>query len=310
MDLRATPSDRLVERGAWAALVANAAIVLTGGLVRLTGSGLGCPTWPRCTDESFVAHPQLGIHGAIEFGNRLLTYVLILVVLGTLVVVWRWARTSRSLRWHAGLLLAGIPLQGVIGGISVLTRLNPWVVGLHMILSMVLVSASAWLVLRVRRLTRGAGARAPLAARRLAAASYVVAWVAVWLGTVVTGAGPHAGDLDARRNGLDTQTVSHVHAWSVYLLVALTLATVVVLRRAGGSATRSAVVLLAVELAQGVVGFVQYFTGLPVAVVALHLVGACVLVAAVTWVLVVTHAPQQDVPVVDRDPGRRVGASA
>ena len=309
MDLRATPSDRLVERWTWATLVANAAIVLTGGLVRLTGSGLGCPTWPRCTEDSFVAHPQLGIHGAIEFGNRLLTYVLVVVVLATLVVVWRWARTSRSLRWLAGLLLAGIPLQGVIGGISVLTKLNPWVVGLHMILSMVLVSVAAWLVLRVRRRTRGTGARAGRAGRRLAAASYVVSWVVVWLGTVVTGAGPHAGDLDARRNGLSTETMSHVHAAGVYVLLAVTLAAVVVLRRSGSPATRSAVVLLVVELAQGVVGFVQFYTGLPVAVVALHLVGACVLVAAVTWLLVVTHAPQPAQPVVDR-PTDRVPASA
>ena len=231
---------RLVERWAWATLVANAVIIFTGGLVRLTGSGLGCPTWPRCTDSSFVPHAALGVHGIIEFSNRMLTYVLIAVVVAAFVVVWRWAGSTRSLRWHIGLIAAGVPLQGVIGGISVLTDLNPWVVGLHMILSMVLVAASMWLVVRVRG---GAGAAAPTGARRLVTASFAVTWVVVWLGTVVTGSGPHAGDVDAPRNHLSPQVMSHVHAASVYLLLALTVATWLLLRRRGdGTLARAALV--------------------------------------------------------------------
>jgi cytochrome c oxidase assembly protein subunit 15 len=113
-----TPTSTSVERWAWAAVVANTVIILTGGLVRLTGSGLGCPTWPRCTDESFVPHRELGLHGAIEFGNRLLTYVLIVVVLATFVAVWRWSGTNGSLRRHAAIIVLGVPLQGVIGGIT------------------------------------------------------------------------------------------------------------------------------------------------------------------------------------------------
>lgn len=290
-----TLATRRVERWTWATLVANAVIILTGALVRLTGSGLGCPTWPRCTDSSFVPHAALGVHGVIEFSNRMLTYVLIGVVVATFVVVWRWAGTSRSLRWHIGLLAFGVPFQGVIGGITVLTDLNPWVVSLHLILSMSLVAGSMWLVLRVRGTS---GSTVGALTRRLVLATYAVTWVVVYLGTVVTGSGPHAGDADAPRNGLSPQVMSHVHAASVYLLVALTLACLVTLRR---SPLLPAVrLLLVVELAQGVIGFVQYFTNLPVALVAAHLVGAAVLVAAATRVLVVTAAPR---PAVDRPLG-------
>ena len=113
------PDRRTVERWAWASVVANTLIVLTGGLVRLTGSGLGCPTWPRCTAESFVPHRELGMHGVIEFGNRMFTYVLVAVAVGTLIAVWRWSGTSTTARRIAVVLALGIPFQGVIGGITV-----------------------------------------------------------------------------------------------------------------------------------------------------------------------------------------------
>src|SRR4029450_2064812 len=145
-----SPNRLSVERWAWAAVVANIVIVLTGGLVRLTGSGLGCPTWPRCTDDSFVPHRALGTHGVIEFGNRMLTYVLIAVVVATFVAVWRWAGSTTELRRLALLIALGVPFQGVIGGITVLTDLNPWIVSLHLLLSMLLVAASILLVVRVR----------------------------------------------------------------------------------------------------------------------------------------------------------------
>lgn len=282
------PDRGFVQWWTMATLVANAVIIFTGGLVRLTGSGLGCPTWPRCSDNSFVPHAELGVHGIIEFSNRMLTYVLIAVVVATFVVVWRWAASSRSLRWHAGLIAAGVPFQGVIGGISVLTDLNPWVVGLHLVLSLVLVSTSTWLVLRVRPTDR---ATSPVAARRMALAAYALSWVVVYLGTVVTGSGPHAGDANAPRNGLDPALWSHVHASGVYLLIAVTLAAVVLAR--GTGFFRAAVALLVVELAQGLIGFVQYVTDLPVALVAAHLVGAAVLVAAATRLLVRTHSTQR-----------------
>ncbi|MCO7238051.1 heme A synthase [Aeromicrobium sp. CnD17-E] len=282
-----TPTRDVVERWAWASLVANTVIILTGGLVRLTASGLGCPTWPRCTDESFVPHRALGLHGLIEFGNRLLTYVLIAIAIGTVVAVWRWSE-GRGLRRLAVVLAVGIPFQGVIGGITVLTDLNPWIVALHLVLSLFLVAGSTWLLLRVRG---DVADDVPVLARRLVLATYATLWVVVYLGTVVTGSGPHAGDVNAPRNGLDPRLWSHVHAWGVYVLVALTIVTILVLRRSGTSplAVRAATLLLVAELAQGVIGFVQYFTDLPIALVAVHLVGAAVLVSVGTRLVVLTR---------------------
>ncbi|KAA1376586.1 heme A synthase [Aeromicrobium fastidiosum] len=279
------PTDTSVERWAWAAVVANTVIILTGGLVRLTGSGLGCPTWPKCTDQSFVPHRELGVHGVIEFGNRMLTYVLIAVVVAVFVAVWRWSRTSRDLRRLAALIALGVPFQGVIGGITVLTDLNPWIVSLHLLLSLALVAASVLLVVRVRG---GSSVKVFPRTRALVVSTYAVLWVVVYLGTVVTGSGPHAGDDQAPRNMLDPQVMSHVHAAAVYVLVALTVACCLLLR--GTPLLRLAVCLLVAELAQGTIGFVQYFTDLPIALVAVHLVGAAALVAVATRLLVETVA--------------------
>ncbi len=280
------PGRRAVERWAWASVMANTVIVLTGGLVRLTGSGLGCPTWPRCTDQSFVPHRELGVHGVIEFGNRMLTYVLVAVALGTVIAVWRWSGSSPAARRIAVVLALGIPFQGLIGGITVLTDLNPWIVAMHLLLSMALIAGSVLLVVHVRAATA-----TPVPARSilLTRVTFGMLIVVVYLGTVVTGSGPHAGDADSPRNGLDPHVMSHVHAGGVYVLVALTLATVIALR--GTPALRYAVLLLGVELLQGTIGFVQYFTDLPVAVVAAHLVGAALLIATGTrLVLAVSSA--------------------
>lgn len=268
------PNRHTVERWAWASVIANTVIVLTGGLVRLTGSGLGCPTWPRCTDQSFVPHRELGVHGVIEFGNRMLTYVLIAVAIGTVIAVWRWSGSSVAVRRLAVVLALGIPFQGVIGGITVLTDLNPWIVSLHLLLSMALIVGSMVLVTRIRG---DHGSAQPQLAVVLSRVTFAAIVVVVYLGTVVTGSGPHAGDVDSPRNGLDPHVLSHVHAASVYLLVALTIGLVVVLRHTPAAGT--ARLLLVVELAQGAIGFTQYATDLPVALVAAHLVGAAILVA-------------------------------
>ena len=271
------PQRATVERWAWASVVANTLIVLTGGLVRLTGSGLGCPTWPRCTEESFVPHRALGVHGVIEFGNRMLTYVLVAVAVGTLIAVWRWSGSGTTARRLAVVLALGIPFQGVIGGITVLTNLNPWIVSLHLLLSMALIGGSVLLAVLLRDQPRSHLPARSVVLTRLTFAALIVV---VYLGTVVTGSGPHAGDADSPRNGLDPHVMSHVHAGSVYVLIALTLATVIALR--GTSVLRYTLVLLGVELLQGTIGFVQYLTDLPVALVAAHLVGAAILVAAGT----------------------------
>jgi len=284
--LRFVTGPVALRRWAVASLAINVLIVVTGGLVRLTASGLGCPTWPRCSETSFVTHPELGVHGAIEFGNRLLTFVLVAVVALTWITAMRLRDPSRpevrggrrrDLRWLAGGLLLGIPAQIVIGGISVLTHLNPWVVGLHFVVSMALVGLAVGLVratwpARVVRVDRGPA----VVLARVAFAGMVAA---VWLGTVVTGSGPHAGDLDAVRNGLDGGLVAHVHAAAVWVTIAFTLALLV------ARPSRPVVLLLAVEVLQAVLGLAQYHLGVPVALVALHLLGASLSVAAATNVL-------------------------
>ena len=265
---------------AGASLVANVGIVLTGALVRLTDSGLGCPSWPRCDAERWTTHPALGIHGAIEFGNRLLTYVLVAIAIGTLVSVWRWQGSTPGMRGLAVALAAGIPLQGVIGGLTVLTDLNPWLVSLHLILSMVLIAGAAVLIDQVSSRPRD---RASARARAAVILAGVATTVVVYLGTVVTGSGPHAGDAASPRNGLDSYLFSHVHAFAAYTLLAATIACVVLLR---GTARRAAWVVFAVEAAQIVIGLTQYSLGLPVALVAAHVLGAALLVAAASTMTV------------------------
>ncbi len=261
-------------------LVANIGIVVTGGAVRLTGSGLGCPTWPRCSDSSYVAHGELGWHGAIEFGNRMLTFALTAVAIACfLAALGARHRRATRLSFVVGL---GIPLQAVIGGITVLTDLNPWIVSGHFLLSMAMVMVCVALLDELRSPDRDV---APPLPRALAWATLVVGWVVLYLGTVVTGAGPHAGDTDSPRNGLAPATVSHLHAYAVYVLVALTVALLVVARRGGHRwlATVTSLVLL-VEVLQGLLGWVQYALDLPVLLVALHMLGAGLLSAGLARV--------------------------
>ena len=256
-------------------LVANIGIVVTGAAVRLTGSGLGCPTWPRCTDASYVAHGELGIHGAIEFSNRMLTFALTAVaILCFLAALGSRNRRARRLALVIGL---GIPLQAVIGGITVLTDLNPWIVAGHFLLSMAIIMVCVALLDELRSPERDA---APPLPRALAWGTLAAGWVVLYLGTVVTGAGPHAGDTDSPRNGLAPATVAHLHAYAVYVLVALTVALLAVALRGGHRwlATVTGLVLL-IEVLQGVLGWVQYGLDLPVGLVALHMLGAALLAA-------------------------------
>jgi heme a synthase len=282
MDLmRVVSGPRALPRWAVASLVSNIGIVVTGGLVRLTGSGLGCPTWPRCTENSFVSHPELGVHGAIEFGNRLLTFVLIGIAVLTLVSALLHREPTRSdragrrrdVRWLAVVMALGIPAQGVIGGLTVLTGLNPYLVGLHLLLSMVLISLAVWLVRLARQLTPRP-VRGPLAV--LPRLALGLLWVTVVIGTVLTGSGPHAGDARVPRNGLDGMLLTDLHSAAVYGTVAATLLCLVLLR------SRAAMLLLAVEVVQAGIGIAQYQLGLPIWLVALHLLGASLAIAAGT----------------------------
>jgi heme a synthase len=266
---------------AWAivSLVMNIAIVVTGGLVRLTGSGLGCPAWPRCTEGSYVSHPELGIHGAIEFGNRLFTLVLIIAAALTFISAMLYREDGRprsDLRWLAAGLALGIPLQGVIGGITVLTQLNPYVVGLHLLLSMVLISLAVWLVRKTWHIAPTRESGLSVAITRV---TFVLMWLAIWLGTLVTGSGPHAGDENAPRNGLDAMLLTRLHTSVVYATVAISVVCFWLLR------SRATVLLLLAELMQAGIGIAQYQLGLPIWLVALHLLGASLAMAATTNLL-------------------------
>ena len=289
-------SPATVSRLALANAIANGAIVVTGGLVRLTGSGLGCPTWPRCTDESFVATPELAAHGAIEFGNRLLTFVLTAIAIATVVVVWRSAR--RDLRPLAAISFLGIPAQALLGGVTVLTGLNPWTVAAHFLVSMVLVAVATTLWLR----SREPGVGQPLLRRPLELLVLGIAGVTaavLVLGTVVTGAGPHSGDKNAAdRMDFDPETVSQLHADLVFLLVGLTVALLLALHASdtAGRIRRAVRDLLVVQLAQGLVGFVQYFTDLPIALVLVHMIGAVLITAFTARLVWSVRGPASDVP--------------
>jgi cytochrome c oxidase assembly protein subunit 15 len=295
--LPAAFSPATISRVALANAAANGLIVVTGGLVRLTGSGLGCPTWPRCTDESFVATAELEAHGAIEFGNRLITFVLTALAIATVVAVWRSPR--RDLRTLAVLSFLGIPAQAALGGITVLTELNPWTVAAHFLISMALVAITTTLWLR----SREPGVGQPLLRRPLTllvTGIAVVTAVVLFLGTIVTGSGPHSGDAEAAdRMDFDPELVSQLHADVVFLLVGLTVALLVALHATDspGRLRRAARDLLIVQLAQGVVGYVQYFTDLPILLVLLHMLGAVLITAYTARLVWAVRGPASDVPV-------------
>jgi len=304
----------VLRRLALASLVANVALVVTGGAVRLTRSGLGCPTWPKCTDASYTTTPAMGVNGAIEFGNRVLSVVLGLIVVACVLAAVRERPRRRPTLVLSVAVLLGIPAQGVVGGITVLTGLNPWVVGLHFLLSIALITGAYALW---RRTTEGDAkpvALVPRPVRQLAALVAAAAAAVIMLGVVVTGSGPHAGDQHARRTGLDPAVIAQAHADMVFLLIGLTAALALTLRAtdAPRNAVRAAVALLVVELAQGLIGFVQYFTGLPVALVAAHMLGAACLwvgVLAVLWSLRRRPARREtpaEVPARSTPAGQRV----
>ncbi|MFE0509024.1 heme A synthase [Streptomyces sp. NPDC058964] len=277
---RWTPAPRTVRRAALAALVMSVVIVVTGGAVRLTGSGLGCPTWPTCTDDSLTTTSAMGVHGAIEFGNRMLTYVLCAAV-GWAIIAARsekpWRRSLTRLGWAQFWVVMG---NAVLGGIVVLVGLNPYTVAAHFLLSSALIAVAAVMWQRTRE---GDGAPRPLvgkAVTQLVWCLVVASGLLVAVGTVVTGAGPHAGDSsEVDRIPIDWETVAKLHAVLAWIVVTLTFALWFVLKAVDApkgplDRTRELFVVL---LAQGVIGYVQYFTHLPEALVALHMLGSSVM---------------------------------
>ena len=276
---------------AWATLVANIVIVVTGGAVRLTGSGLGCPTWPRCHGDDFTPRNAVSMHSAIEFGNRSLTFVLTLIAILTFIAAFQSVRAGArtQLRTVALWLALSIPAQAVLGGITVKTHLNPWVVGFHLLFSMSIIALAVVFIRMVSGPLPAPTAQRPVTAIAWAMGAAGVAVLVV--GTLVTGAGPHAGDEKSKRNGLSPLQLSQLHADLVFLFVGLTIGLLVVLWATSKhpEALRAARLLLIVEIAQGSIGFVQYFTHLPVVLVGFHMLGAALIMATMTWTVLATR---------------------
>lgn len=288
--------DRRVRVIAWLSLIFQIALIGTGGAVRLTASGLGCPTWPQCTEGSFVSTPEMGIHGIIEFGNRLLTFVLAAITILAFLFVIRYRKARPDLFRLTLLQGLSIPFQAVLGGITVLTGLNPYVVGAHFAVSIVLVVVTTVLVWRVYHGRAGSDLLVPRWYRVVTHVTAAAVLVTVVVGILTTGSGPHAGDNSnpdkpAPRNGLDPELLQHVHSWPAYATLGLTLLLVVVALRLG-LPRRWALALLAVELVQVAVGLTQARLGLPEPLVGIHMVLAGALVAAFTATMLSQRAPR------------------
>ena len=347
---------------AWLSFIAEVLIIGTGGAVRLTGSGLGCPTWPRCTAESIVPTPEMGIHGVIEFGNRTLTgvvgilalAVVILIVLHTggrralVPTLWfaaggiagagaavalgialdipagplangvllaaviaaavRSVRTTparRDLVLLAWLVLIGVVAQALVGGITVLTGLNPFIVGFHYVVSVVLVCVTAAFLVRMNRPELPRESAVPAGLRWTARGAVAALVVTIVFGILTTGAGPHSGDADAGRSGFDAELLEHIHAWPSYALFALTVALVIGAWRQRDRTpllARWSIVLLAAELVQIAVGLFQARNGLPILAVGIHMVLAALTSAAMTAVVLHLSRPSAgSVPADARD---------
>ncbi|MCK1796477.1 COX15/CtaA family protein [Streptomyces sp. XM4193] len=286
---RWTPSPRILARAALAAVVMSVVIVVTGGAVRLTGSGLGCDTWPKCTDDSLFATQEMGLHGAIEFGNRMLTYVLCAAV-GWAIIAARSVKPRRTgltrLAWAQFWIVMA---NAVVGGVTVLTGLNPYTVAGHFLLatSLITVTLVTW-----ERAREGDEPPRPLVGprvRQLAVAMTAAAVALIVVGTVVTGAGQHAGDSsDVPRIPVDWELITRIHSAFAWLVVALAVALWVLLRVVDAPRGPRARVteLLVVLASQVLVGYAQYFLDSPELLVGIHLLGSTLVWIAVVRVLV------------------------
>ena len=265
-----------------ALLVLQAGLVVTGGAVRLTGSGLGCPTWPECTDGSIkpvITQAEDQLHAWIEFGNRLIAWLILILALAALVYIVKKLKSRndfKRLRLLAILQILGFLGQVVLGGITVLTKLNPISVSAHFVLTLPLIAGA--LALRHRVLDRPVFELQPMT-RTVTKVVTALSFIVLLLGVVVTGTGPHAGDADAKRYPFDFQAVSILHADSVIALICLAIALYLVVKVSESAEVkklfgRMILIFLAICLAQGAIGYLQYLTGLPELLVGAHLLGA------------------------------------
>ena len=262
-------------------LVFQTGIVLTGAAVRITGSGLGCPTWPECTYGSYVpvaGQAEGAFHAWIEFGNRLLTFLLLFAAVA--VVIYAIKKARRDLLWRALLQVLGIFGQGIIGGITVRTDLNPLAVASHFILSIFLIAGAVSIVARGRSSLisiRPTETKVKI----LAHVQVLLTFIVIVIGTLVTGSGPHAGDLDAPRLNLDERAITWLHADAVIALFGVSLA-LLVLSEISPETKRRVKIFFAITLAQGLVGYAQYVLGLPEPLVIIHVLGST-LVWIASW---------------------------
>lgn len=278
------PTPASVRGLALASVAGNVLIIVTGAAVRVSGSGLGCPTWPRCTGDSLVPthnpqHPA--VHMAIEFGNRMVTFMVLALGAAVFVAALRLRPRRKDLVRLAAIQPLSVVAQAIVGGVVVLTDLNPAAVTVHFLLSPALLAAAVALWVRAGEGDEPARpvVRAELA--WLGRALTAVVFLLLTAGTVVTGTGPHAGDAKAPRYHFRIEQVAQLHVDFVWATVGLTFALLLGLRltNAPRHIQRRAVELLAIELAQGVIGYVQYFTGLPAALVVAHVLGS-----ALVWI--------------------------
>ena len=268
-----------------ALVVLQVGIIVTGGAVRLTGSGLGCPTWPQCVSGSIAPIPhqaQGKLHSWIEFGNRLLTVLLFIAILAAVIGAYRWGKGRsdwKMIRILALTQVAGIWAQILLGGVTVLTKLNPFTVSSHFLLSIALIPPT--LSLRERIFAK-ARTRVLPTTRALIRIITLLSLIVITLGTVVTGSGPHAGDIQAKRYHLDPRMISWLHADSVIALIGLTVALLLVIKVSEPQPVQAFIapkvlLFLILCLSQGLIGYIQYFTHLPEALVAVHLLGAALI---------------------------------
>ncbi|MDJ0377752.1 COX15/CtaA family protein [Cryobacterium sp. PH31-L1] len=276
---------------AWLSLVTEILIVGTGGAVRLTGSGLGCPTWPTCVAGSIVPTEEMGMHGVIEFANRTMTGLIGIIAIAAVVLLWRMRTPRKDLFTLAVILAAGVLAQALVGGVTVLTGLNPFIVGFHFTVSLIMVCIATVLVHRVYLAPGPRALVVPAGFAGLAHATSFVVALTVLMGVLTTASGPHSGDADAGRTGFNAELLEHLHAWPGYATLVLTVVLLVASVR-GRLPVRSFVVtLLMIELVQIVVGLLQANLGLPPILVGVHMVLACVLAAAMTLVVLNLKAP-------------------
>ncbi|CAL2061721.1 heme A synthase [Streptomyces sp. TR1341] len=311
---RWTPKPGTVQRAALIALVMSVVIVVTGGAVRLTSSGLGCPTWPECTDGSLTPTQALSYHSAIEFGNRMLTYVLCAAV-GWAIIAARsqkpYRRGLTRLGWAQFWLVMG---NAVLGGIVVLVGLNPYTVAAHFLLATALTTVA---VVMWQRTREGDAAPRPLVGKAVVQLVWFLVVAAVLLiavGTVVTGAGPHAGDSsDVQRIPIDWETVAKLHAVLAWIVVTLTFALWFILKAVDappGPLARTRELFL-ILLGQGVIGYVQYFTHLPELLVGVHMLGSCLVWIGVLRVLLaLRERPETELGVPEPAAGATVPTNA